>query len=121
MKPHWNRRLFTTFVACFATLQPAFSQPVQWSPFSSKDAQFSVSFCGTPTIDPPTVGKKGAIRGTIRVFKAQAENYFLMFGFSEYNIVPAVEEELLLNQTNFIKAVNGTVGTSRRTEFMNGL
>jgi hypothetical protein len=120
LKPYWNRRLFTTFVVCCATLQPAFPQAVQWTPFSSKEAQFSVSFCGTPTADPPTVEKKGNITGTVRLFRAGGETYFCMVGYSEYNIVPAVEQELLLNQTNFIKAVNGTVGTSRRTEFVNG-
>src|SRR6266850_3531353 len=120
LKPYWNRRLFTTFVVCFANLQPAFPQTAQWTPFSSKEAQFSVSFCGAPTADPPTVDKKGAITGTVRLFRAGGENYFCMVGYSEYNIMPAVEEELRLNQTNFIKAVNGTVGTSRRTEFVHG-
>src|SRR5260370_15971477 len=37
-----------------------------------------------------------------------------MVGLSDYNIKPSVEKELLLNQTNFIEAIKGTLGTSRR-------
>jgi len=42
-----------------------------------------------------------------------------MVGISDYNYKPDVESELLANQTNFIKAVEGTLATSRRTEFAN--
>ena len=42
-----------------------------------------------------------------------------MVGISDYNIKPDVEKELLLNQTNFVEAVKGTLGTSRRHEFVN--
>jgi hypothetical protein len=94
------------------------AQAVQWTPYtSSKEFQFSVSFCGAPSANPPTVEQKGARTGTVRLFTARGENYFCMVGISDYNFKPDVEEELLLNQMNFIKAVNGTVGTSRRTAF----
>jgi hypothetical protein len=78
-----------------------------------------VSFCGAPAADPPVTETKGVITGTTRLFKARAENYFCMVGISDYNIKPDVEKELLLNQTNFIEAVKGTLGTSRRNEFLN--
>jgi len=78
-----------------------------------------VSFCGAPTADPPVTEKKGVITGTTRLFKAVGENYFCMVGISDYNIKPDVEKELLLNQTNFIEAIKGTLGTRRRNEFVN--
>src|SRR5258708_30422348 len=112
LKPYWNRcRPFTTFVVCFATtLIPALAQTVPWSPFNSKPFQFAVSFCGEPTADPPVTETKGVITGTTRLFKALGENYFCMVGISDYNIKPSVEKELLLNQTNFIEAIKGTLG-----------
>ncbi len=119
LKPHWNRRLYMTLVVFFAaTLAPALAQTVQWTPFSSKEFHFSVSFCGVPSTDPPTVEQKGDRRGTTNLFKARGDDYFCMIGISDYNFKPDVEEELLLNQTNFIKAVTGTLGTSRRNEFV---
>ena len=63
--------------------------------------------------------KKGVITGTTSLFKARGEDYFCMVGISDYNIKPDVEKELLLNQTNFIEAIKGTLGTSRRNEFVN--
>ena len=121
LKPHWNRcRPFTTFVVCFATtLTPLLAQNVAWSPFSSKPFQFAVTFCGEPSEDPPVTETRGAITGTTRLFKARGENYFCMVGISDYNVKPDVEKELLLNQTNFVEAVKGTLGTSRRHEFVN--
>jgi hypothetical protein len=121
VNPYWNRcRPFTTFaVCCVATLIPALAQTVPWSPYTSKPFQFAVSFCGEPSEDPPVTETKGAITGTTRLFKARAENYFCMVGISDYNIKPNVEKELLLNQNNFIEAIKGTLGTSRRHEFGN--
>ena len=57
--------------------------------------------------------------GTTWLFKVIGEGYFCMVGVSQYDFKPDVEEELLLNQTNFIQAVKGTLGTSRRTQFVN--
>jgi hypothetical protein len=120
LKPLWNRcRPFTTLVVCFAaTLVPALAQTVPWSPYTSKPFQFVVSFCGEPSADPPVTETKGVITGTTRLFQARGENYFCMVGVSDYNIKPDVEKELLLNQTNFIEAIKGTLGTSRRGEFV---
>jgi hypothetical protein len=93
---------------------------VQWTAYSSaKELQFSVSFCGPPSANPPTVEQKGEKKGTVRLFTARGEDYFCMVGISDYNFKPDVEEELLLNQTNFMKAVDGKLLTSRRTEFAN--
>jgi hypothetical protein len=78
-----------------------------------------VLFCGAPSADPPTVDRQGEKMGTVRLFKAVGEGYFCMVGISDYNFTPDVEAELLLNQTNFIKAVTGTLGTSRRSDFAN--
>jgi len=120
VKTVWKRRLFTTFVISFATaLSPALAQTVQWTPFSSEELQFSVSFCGAPSANPPTLDKRDDRTTTTRVYIARGEDYLCFVAIAEYNFTPDAEAELLLNQTNFINSVNGTLGTSRLTEFVN--
>ena len=113
------KRFITLMVSLAASLLPALAQTVQWTPFSSKEFKFSVSFCGAPKTDPTTVEQKGDIKATLNLVKAAGDGYFCMVAIGDYNLKPDVEAELLLNQTNFIKAVEGTLLTSRRTEFVN--
>jgi hypothetical protein len=47
---------------------------VPWTSFSSNDVQLSVSVCGAPSSDPPTVETKGAMTGTTRLFKARGDD-----------------------------------------------
>ena len=113
------KRFITLVVSLAAGLLPALAQTVQWTPFSSKEFKFSASFCGAPKTDPTTTDQKGDIKATLNLVKAVGDGYFCMVALADYNINPDVEAELLLNQTNFIKAVEGTLLTSRRTEFLN--
>jgi hypothetical protein len=115
------KRFIILVITLAAALPDALAQTVQWTPYTSaKEYRFSVSFCGAPSSDPPTVEKKGDKIGTVRLFTARTDNCFCMVGISDYNFKPDVEAELLLNQTNFIKAVKGTLGTSRRGGFAYG-
>ncbi len=118
MKTLWNRYVLTALAVSFASAATA--QNVTWTPFTSKAFQFSMSFCGAPNQDPASVEKKGTITATLNLFKAVTENYMCFVALADYNIKPDVETELKLNQTNFINAIKGTLGTSRRTEFASG-
>jgi len=120
MKTSCKHRLLTVLAVSFLAPAPAaFAQNVSWTPFTSREFQFSVSFCGAPTKDPASTDSKGAITATLNLFKAVSENYMCFIALADYNIEPAVEQELKLNQTNFINAIKGTLGTSRRMDFMN--
>jgi hypothetical protein len=58
------------------------------------------------------------LTATLNLFKAVTENYMCFVALADYNMKPDVEKELKLNETNFINAIKGTLGTSRRTEFV---
>jgi hypothetical protein len=113
------KRFIKLVVVLAAGLLPALAQTVQWTPFSSKEFKFSASFCGAPSTDPSTTDQKGEMKATLNLVKAVGDGYFCMVAIADYNLKPDVEAELLMNQTNFIKAVEGTLLTSRRTEFVN--
>ena len=118
MKTSCKRRLLTALALSLAAVAPtALAQ--NWTPFSSREFQFSVSFCGAPTKDPPSTDRKGVISATLNLFKAVSDDYMCFVALADYNIAPSVEKELELNQTNFINAIKGTLGTSRRMDFMN--
>jgi hypothetical protein len=120
MKTPCKHRLLTVLAVSFVAAAPAaFTQSVDWTPFSSREFQFSVSFCGAPTKDEPSTDRNGEITATLNLFKAVSENYMCFVALADYNIEPDVEQELKLNQTNFINAIKGTLGTSRRMDFMN--
>jgi hypothetical protein len=120
MKTSCKHRLLTALAVSFAAAAPpAFAQNVDWTPFASREFRFSVSFCGAPTKDEPSTDSKGEITATLNLFKAVSENYMCFVALADYNITPDAEQELKLNQTNFINAIKGTLGTSRRMDFMN--
>lgn len=114
-----HRRLTALAISFLAAAPAAFAQNVSWTPFTSREFQFSVSFCGAPTKDEPSTDRKGEITATLNLFKAVSEDHMCFIALADYNIKPAVEQELKLNQTNFIDAIKGRVGTSRRMDFMN--
>ena len=119
MKTLWNLRLLTAFAVSAVTAVPAaLAQDADWTPFSSREFQFSVSFCSAPSKDPASVDTKGDLTATLNLFKAITDNYMCLVALADYNRKPDVELELKLNETNFINAIKGTLGTSRRTEFV---
>src|SRR6266567_6282718 len=102
----------------FAAVAPAaLAQNVNWTPFTSKEFQFSMSFCGAPMKDPTSTQTKGPMTATLNLFKAVTENYMCFVALADYNMKPAVEQELKLNQDNFVSAIKGTLGVSRRIQF----
>jgi hypothetical protein len=120
MKTSCKHRLLTALAVSFAAAAPAvLAQSVSWTPFNSREFQFSVSFCGDPTRDPASTDSKGDVTATLNLFKAVSNDYMCFVALADYNITPGVEQELKLNQTNFINAIKGTLGTSRRMDFMN--
>ena len=112
-------RLFAAAALLPAVPSVLKAQTVSWTPFSSPEAHFSVSFCGPPSHDPPQVERNGAMTATMRFFKVVTDNYMCFVIEGEYNIKPDTEKELSLNQTNFINSAKATLGTSRRIEFDN--
>jgi hypothetical protein len=120
MKTSCKHGLLTAFALLFLAGAPAApAQSVAWTAFNSREFQFSVSFCGSPTKDPASTDSKGALTATLNLFKAVSQDYMCFVALADYNLAPNVEQELKLNQTNFINAIKGTLGTSRRMDFMN--
>lgn len=123
MKVSCKYRLLTVIAASLIAAAPsAHAQNLEWSKFTSTEFKFSVSFCGTPTKDPSSTDSKGAITAILNFFQfsAASNDYMCFVAVADYNIAPDAEQELKLNQTNFINALKGTIGTSRRMDFVSG-
>lgn len=98
------------------------AQSLDWKEFNSTELGFSVRFPGTPQSDPPQFDKRsdGSVKATTTIFTSVLPNVISMFGVTDYTFSFNVDEELTLDQTNFLKAINGTLVTSRRAEYING-
>jgi hypothetical protein len=119
MKASWKRSLLRALaVASVGTAPAAFAQSVNWTPIVSKEFQFSVSFCTSPTKDQTRVDRKKGVIATLNLFKGVAKDYTCAVSLADYSTVPDVEQEFKLNQNSIINATKGTLRSSRRAEFM---
>ena len=99
------------------------AQSLDWKEFNSTEFRFSVQFPGTPTIDPATVTKKsdGSVSSTSAIFEfVTPGELFSMVGVTDYTQTFNDDDELLADQTNFLKAIDGKLVTSRRAEYISG-
>jgi hypothetical protein len=111
------KTLWALVLSLAAAVPAAPAQNVDWTPFSSKEFGFSMSFCGAPMRDKPSTETKGTVTATLNLFKAVTDDYMCFVALADYNIKPAVEQELKLNQDNFINAIKGKLGVSSRIQF----
>ncbi len=119
------KRLFHLFlITCLALPLMLAAQTAQWTRFQPAGQDFSILFPGTPTADPPSVDhdSHGALQSTVYLFRINGNGYFYGVVKTVYAFTPSsVDGELAANQTNFIKALSGSVLTgSTSGTFVNG-
>ena len=85
-----------------------------WVAFSPDNAGFSAKFPLTPT---PQVTRKKGFDNTVWLAKSADGNYMVMMSTTDYWQHVDTEEEMRLDQENFLKAVNGTATSSSHDPF----
>ncbi len=100
----------------------AWAQSLDWKDFKSTEFSFSAVFPGEPSIDPPAITKKsdGSVSSTSTIFKCTSTGLFSMVGVTDYTFSFNVDDEFIADQTNFLKAIEGKLVSSRRAEYVSG-
>ena len=98
------------------------AQTLDWQPFQSSQLNFSAQFPGTPKAGEPQVEKNadGSVKSTTTLFLLSIPNVISIVGVTDYTFDLDVDGELKLDQANFIKAIDGTLVTSRQAEYVSG-
>lgn len=117
-----KRPLFAALALVWVCVPVASAQSLDWKMFNSTELGFSVRFPGTPTSNPPDVEKQsdGSVKSKSWIFQLQAPNLICLAGVTEYTFSFNADDELAADQTNFLKAIDGKLVTSRRAEYISG-
>lgn len=85
-----------------------------WVTYAPDNAGFSAKF---PVMPTPQVTRKQDVDNTVWVAKSADGNFMVLMTTTDYWQHIDADEEMRLDQENFLKAINGTATTSRSDPF----
>ena len=105
--------IFMSFLIC----NPCFAQDgtAEWVTFTGPDGSYSVMFPAQPEEKIKTNTDSKTV-----MHLYVGEKFVLISGCTDYNVPIDKKAELEANRDNFLKAVGGTLATSREIEFQKG-
>lgn len=88
----------------------------EWIKFTSSDKSYAVMF----PAEPKTEISKEANSTTVLTTYFFEKRIGLISGYTDYDMIPDVQKELVANQDNFLKVTQATLNTSRQFQFERG-